>query len=82
MGVCMEQPRLQQLAQGALDANIHEIYDVQSSGRHGRLIGELDAFNPLHAEHAAGCVRPLDLGGPDAGHAPVEFLQVQAANSA
>lgn len=74
VGVCMEIAVLQQLAQGALDAHVHKINDVQSGRGHGSLVGQLHAVHPLHAQHPPRCVRPDDARRADAGNAAVQVL--------
>ena len=71
----MEEPGLQQLPQRALNANVHEVHDVEAGGRHGGLVGQLHPVDPLHAQHAPRGVRPDDARRPDARHAAVQLLQ-------
>ena len=78
--VCMEEPRLEQLPQRALNADVHKVHDVEAGRRHGLLVRELHPVDPLHAQHAPRCVRPHDAWRPDARHAAVQLLRAWQPN--
>ncbi len=76
----MKEPRLQQLPESALDADVHKVDDVEARSRHGRLVRELHPVDPLHAQHAPRGVRPHDSGRPDARHIAVQLLRTESRN--
>lgn len=76
----MEVAVLQQLPERALDAHINKVGDGVAGCNHFGLVSQLDAFYPLHGQHSASSVLPVDLGDPDPRYLAVQLLQNPFSN--
>jgi len=81
VGVGVEEAVLQQLAEGALDAHVHELEDVQALVSDGLLLGQLDALHPLHGQHPRAGRPPEDPRHEDLRAVPVEVVEALAVEA-
>lgn len=78
MRICMKIAVLQQLTEGALNANINKVDDVKPCSIHPGLVCQLHAVYPLHSQHPSGGVLPVNSGDAYAGHLAIELLNHRA----